>query len=125
MGMGMIALATLLSDDQLLAVPKKVRLKPPVYNLVPKRPHIAPRAKAMISLFQHGGPSHMDLMDPRPELSRLDGKTYEGEVGFSFIKRATKRLKGTPWKFFRRSWHPMQTSLVLWIAPALPSMGRG
>ena len=31
--------------------------------------HFAPRAKAVIQLFQHGGPSHMDLLDPKPELN--------------------------------------------------------
>ncbi len=99
MGIGMFALAALLNDDNVFAVPKNVQLAPRHFDLQPKRPHVAPRAKAMISLFQHGGPSHLDLMDPKPELSRLDGKTYEGEVGYSFIKRASKRLKGSPWQF--------------------------
>ena len=102
MGMGMFALATLLSEEQLLGVPKNVQLQPSVFDVRPKRPRIQPRAKAMISLFQHGGPSHMDLMDPKPELTRLDGKTYDGEIGYSFIKRASKRLKGSPWKFHKR-----------------------
>jgi hypothetical protein len=99
MGVGIVALATLLRDEQVLAVPPTVKLAPEVFDLLQKRPGSSPTAQAMISLFQHGGPSHMDLMDPKPELSRLDGKTYDGEVGFSFIKRATKRLKGTPWRF--------------------------
>ena len=101
MGVGMFALASLLADDQLLAAPKNVRLSPEKFDLLPKKPAAPARAKAMISLFQHGGPSHMDLMDPKPELDRLDGKTYDGEIGFSFIKRATKTLKGTPWKFHK------------------------
>ncbi len=99
MGIGMFAIASLLMEDQAMGVPKEVQLRPPVFDMKPKQPHRPPRAKAMISLFQHGGPSHMDLMDPKPELSRLDGKSYEGDIGFSFIKRATKQLKGTPWKF--------------------------
>ena len=99
MGVGMLALATLMSEEKLLAVPKNVRLQPPVFDMRPKQSHIQPRAKAMISLFQHGGPSHMDLMDPKPDLTRLDGKTYDGEIGYSFINRASKRLKRSPWKF--------------------------
>ncbi|MBM81557.1 MAG: hypothetical protein CMJ78_13340 [Planctomycetaceae bacterium] len=102
MGIGMVALATILKDEQLLAVPKNVKLKPQVFSMKPKQPHHTPTAKAMISLFQHGGPAHMDLMDPKPELSKLDGKTYDGNVGYSFIKRASKRLKGTQWKFQKR-----------------------
>jgi hypothetical protein len=53
----------------------------------------------MISLFMHGGPSHVDLLDPKPELTRAHGKDYPGEVGYSFINRASKTLFGTPWKF--------------------------
>lgn len=98
MGIGAIALATLLNDEKAFAV-EKDKLKPEVFNLLEKPTHFQPKAKAMISLFQHGGPSHMDLFDPKPELSRLDGKTYDGDIAFSFIKRATKKLKGTPWRF--------------------------
>ena len=53
----------------------------------------------MISLFQHGGPSHVDLFDPKPELTRLSGSDYPGEVQFSFVNRASKTLFGSPWKF--------------------------
>jgi hypothetical protein len=99
MGVGMVALATLLGEENLLAVPKNVQQAPVTYDMHPRKPHGLPTAKAMISLFQHGGPAHMELMDPKPELTRLDGKTYDGEVGFSFIKRATKTLKGSSFKF--------------------------
>ena len=101
MGLGMVALASILAEEKLLAIPSNVQLEPPVFNMRPKQPHIRPRTRAMISLFQHGGPSHMDLMDPKPELSRLDGKTYDGEIGYSFIKRASKRLKGSAWQFHK------------------------
>ena len=37
-------------------------------------PHFAPRAKAVIQLFQHGGPSHVDLLDPKPELDKRNGQ---------------------------------------------------
>ena len=99
MGVGMVALATLLQEENLLGVPRNVKLEPQTFDLTPKQPHFEPQAKAMISLFQHGGPSHMDLFDPKPELTRLDGKSYDGDIGFSFIKRATKVLKGTQFKF--------------------------
>lgn len=101
MGIGMFALASLLAEEDAAAIPQNVRLQPATFDLAPKAPFAAPRARAMISLFQHGGPSHVDLMDPKPELTRLDGRTYDGEVGFSFIQRATKTLMGSPWKFQR------------------------
>lgn len=52
----------------------------PIFDLKPKRPHHAPRAKSVIQLFMNGGPSQMDLFDPKPELNRLDGKPYPGNV---------------------------------------------
>ena len=81
MGVGMVALATLLQEENLLGVPRNVKLEPQTFDLTPKQPHFEPQAKAMISLFQHGGPSHMDLFDPKPELTRLDGKSYDGDIG--------------------------------------------
>ncbi len=57
------------------------------------------KAKAMISLFMHGGPSHVDLFDPKPELTKNSGKEYKGDVQYSFVNRASKKLFGSPWKF--------------------------
>jgi hypothetical protein len=53
----------------------------------------------MISLFMHGGPSHVDLLDPKPELTRHHGQDYAGQVNFSFVNRASRRLFGSPWQF--------------------------
>ncbi|MFO0926684.1 MAG: DUF1501 domain-containing protein [Gemmataceae bacterium] len=100
-GIGAFALTHLLHRDGLLAqAPPKPGENLPL-DLKPRAPHFAPKAKAMISLFMHGGPSHVDLLDPKPELTRLHGKDYSGEVGFSFVNRASKRLLGSPWKFAR------------------------
>ncbi|MFP6620061.1 MAG: DUF1501 domain-containing protein, partial [Pirellulaceae bacterium] len=55
----------------------------------------------MISLFMHGGPAHMDLTDPKPELQRMNGKTYQGDIQFSDFKRGSKRLMGSRWKFHK------------------------
>lgn len=99
LGLGSVALATMLQQDKLLATPANVPRGPASYDLLPKQPHFAPRAKSMISLFMHGGPAHMELTDPKPELTRLHGKTYQGDIAYSFIKRASKRLLGARWKF--------------------------
>src|SRR4051794_40331484 len=50
------------------------------YDLTPKPPHHRPRAKAVIQLFMHGGPSHVDLLDPKPMLAKFDGKEPPKEV---------------------------------------------
>ncbi|RLS36079.1 MAG: DUF1501 domain-containing protein [Planctomycetota bacterium] len=98
-GIGAIALADLLRQEGLLANPAKPSFEPAFNDLRARAPQFQPRAKAMISLFMHGGPAHMDLLDPKPELQRLDGSDYSGEVAFSFVNRASKRLLGSPWKF--------------------------
>lgn len=99
-GIGGFALAHLLRDDRLLAVetPGKPGENLPL-DLKPRRSHFAPRATAMISLFMHGGPSHVDLFDPKPELTALHGKEYGGDVHYSFVNRASKKLLGSPFKF--------------------------
>lgn len=98
-GIGAFALAHLLQRDNLLAeVPKKPGENLPL-DLKARQPHFAPKATAMISLFMHGGPSHVDLLDPKPELSKHHGKDYSGDVVFSFVNRASKKLFGTPFKF--------------------------
>ncbi len=61
-------------------------------------PHFQPRAKRVIFLFMHGGPSQVDTFDYKPLLQRDDGKPYPGakpRVQFA----QTGNLLGSPWKF--------------------------
>ena len=44
--------------------------------MAPRPPHFAPKARAVIHLFMNGGPSPMDLFDPKPALDRLHGKPH-------------------------------------------------
>lgn len=97
-GIGGVALACLLQDEGLLAAPAKP-VETNINDLKPRIPHFEPQAKAMISLFMHGGPSHMDLLDPKPELTKYSGTDYQGEIRYSFVNRASKKLLGSPWKF--------------------------
>lgn len=99
MGMGALALLQLLGEEGLLAAPAKPISKPLVYDLKPKAPMFEPKARAVISMFMHGGPSHVDLFDPKPELQKRDGQDYPGEVVYSFVNRASKKLLGSPFKF--------------------------
>ncbi len=52
-----------------------------------KSPHFAPRAKRVIWLFMHGGPSHVDLFDPKPELKRLAGQPVPDSFGSVMTRR--------------------------------------
>lgn len=98
-GIGSFALASLLACEGLLAAPPTKPLDKQANDLKPRSPHFAPQATAMISLFMHGGPAHMDLLDPKPELTKHHGQDYGGEVVYSFVNRANKKLFGSPFKF--------------------------
>src|SRR5262245_50725331 len=65
----------------------------------PRQPHFPPRARAVIQLFQHGGPSHIDLLDPKPELNRRQGQAMPDY--FTDLVRITAHgnLLGTPFRF--------------------------
>ena len=90
-GIGSVALASLL-NDQLQAGQGSL----PNF-------HHAPKAKRVIFLFMAGGPSHIDLFDPKPKLNELDGKKIPQELlkdhqQFALI-RGTPNLKGSPYSF--------------------------
>lgn len=79
------ALACLLNQDvfggaQLLAAEHKSNSGRRAFNLKPKEPHHPPRAKAVIQLFMQGGPSQVDLFDPKPELDRNHGKSILKDI---------------------------------------------
>ena len=101
LGLGTVSLAWLLEQDRLLATPARSGHEAPAWNLRPKLPQRSPQARAVISLFMHGGPSHVDLLDPKPELSKYGGTDYPGDIQFSFVNRASKKLMASPWKFAR------------------------
>ena len=48
--------------------------------LAPRLAHRPPRARAVIQLFMNGGPSQMDLFDPKPELD-----AHHGEIGRAHV----------------------------------------
>ena len=85
-GFGMLALQHLLGTDRLLAAE-------PRSTSGARPPHFAPKAKSVIFLFMYGGPSHVDLFDPKPELARWDGKpipVWKDED--AFMGRKTKNV---------------------------------
>ncbi|HCK53595.1 MAG TPA: sulfatase, partial [Planctomycetaceae bacterium] len=90
-GLGGVALASLLSSDSPAAITP---------------PHFAPTAKRCIFFFMAGGPSHVDLFDPKPILNNRDGQKMPdsilGATEFAFIKRDKAVLKGSPAKFSKR-----------------------
>ena len=98
-GVGSFALAHLLQHDRLLAAEPSKPVENLPLNLQARRPTFQPQTTSMISMFMHGGPSHVDLLDPKPELTASNGKEYGGDVHYSFVNRASKKLFGSPWQF--------------------------
>src|ERR1022692_576019 len=64
-----------------LAVSSILQGAEPADPLAPKKPDHPPTAKSVIWLFMEGGPSHLDLFDPKPELERLAGKPMPPSYG--------------------------------------------
>ena len=60
-------------------------------NAAEARHHFPPRAKRMIWLFMHGGPSHVDLFDPKPELIKHAGKKLSSDFGEVMTRRAVAK----------------------------------
>ncbi len=69
LGLGTAALAGLLGREGLAAMPAAGLAGP----------HLAPRAKRVIYLFQNGAPTHVDLFDYKPRLAQLHGQTVPDE----------------------------------------------
>jgi hypothetical protein len=89
---------------------------PTVHNLKPKPTHHPPRARSVIQLFMNGGPSQMDLFDPKPVLDGMDGKPYPGnpeEIGNQSTSDIGVMMGGQ-YKFARHG------NSGLWMADVLP-----
>jgi len=100
MGIGSLALAWLLNKDGLFADDQgRPELEQRHFDLKLKSPHAEPRATAMISLFMQGGPSHIDLFDPKPEMAKYDGDKFPGEIKYDNAAQASSKVFASPWKF--------------------------
>lgn len=102
--LGMIALSQLLAED---ASGSALDSNP----LAAKPGHFQARAKNVIFLFMEGGPSQLDLFDPKPELTKLDGsplpESMRKGLRFAFIK-PTAKVWASP-----REFHPSGSSGML------------
>ena len=84
----------------------------PIYDLLPRAPHFSAKAKSVIFLFMPGGPSQVDLLDPKPILNRLDGQ----EPPIKVISRkdvAKARMMGSAFKFAKHGQSGIEVSELL------------
>jgi hypothetical protein len=90
----MVALASILNQQGLLASSTHAAHASASVNLLaPKPPHFAAKARNVIFLFMSGGPSHMDLFDPKPDLIRLAGQPIPDSFGTFKTRRAVAKNK--------------------------------
>jgi len=108
-GLGMLALASLMKQQGLLAQDAAAG------SLLPRVPHFAPRARSVIFLFMSGGPSHVDLFDYKPELDRLAGQPIPESFGTFKTRRAVAKNKLMPsrWPFRKHGESGMEISDAL------------
>jgi hypothetical protein len=103
LGFGSVAMSALLADEARAAGPGMPI--DPLRPLAERLPHIAPKAKRVIFLFQYGGPSTFDLLDYKPDLLRLHGqavpailKQHQDKVGGVF-NHCKDELMAGPWRW--------------------------
>lgn len=109
-GFGLLALADLLSAQSSPAVtPAPDRAAAP---FAVRPPHFSPRAKRVIFLYMPGGPSHVDLFDPKPELTRRNGQPLPFERP-RLERTRTGDLLASPWRFARHGKSGTEVSELL------------
>lgn len=79
-------------------------------------PHHPPRAKRVIFLFMHGGPSHVDTFDYKPRLQKESGQN----LPFATAKNTdtSPKLLGSPWKFAQHG------ESGLWVSELFPQVAK-
>ena len=112
------ALASLLSRDVYGAEPHHKAALP--MDTRPRQPHFAPRAKAVIQFCMQGGPSQVDLFDPKPALEKFHGSDAPEE--FTKVAPAGRSMKGkvmrSHWKFTRHG------QSGAWVSELLPHTAK-
>ena len=112
-GFGAVALAWLLEGES-------ARGGADPSPLSPKPPHLPARARSAIFLFMEGGPSHIDLFDPKPLVNQLAGEPippgFKGHLQAMTGSEAGSRIMGSP-----RRWKQHGAS-GLWVSDWLPEI---
>jgi hypothetical protein len=67
----------------------------------------------MISMFMQGGPSQIDLFDPKPELDKRDGQKFVGDIKYDDSANASTKLMASPWKFQKHGQSGIEVSELL------------
>ncbi len=113
-GLAGIALASMLAED---AVGGAATVDP----LAPKKAHHPATAKSVIFLFMEGGPSHVDLFDPKPLLTKLDGQPIPASIGKP--KQTAQGTANNSLMASKRTWKQYGQS-GMWVSDWYAEYGR-
>jgi hypothetical protein len=113
-GFGALALAWLLEQDARAAESHDGN------PLAPRAPHFPARAQRVIYLFMHGGPSHLETFDPKPELQRLAGQPLPPSFGPVATRR---KVAANPLLATRRTFRKFGQSGIE-VSDFLPQIAR-
>ena len=90
-----------------------------VYDVAPRKPHFETKAKSVILLFMNGGPSPMDLLDPKPMLDKHHGEPYFDQVAVDVPSpQQAGGLLRSPFKFAQHG------QSGTWVSEAMPHIAR-
>ena len=107
-GFGLLALSDLLAADE----KKSSEVDRAVNPFAVTKPHHTPKAKRVIFLYMPGGPSHVDLFDPKPQLARNNGKSLPFDKP-KLERTKTGNLLASPWKFSKHGRSGVEVSELL------------
>jgi hypothetical protein len=122
-GISAAAMMSLLNDD-LYGVERSSAGEAPdhtrrIYDVQPRAPHFQPQATSVIHLFMNGGPSQMDLFDPKPELDKRHGQPYFDKIAGDVENPAEAgAVMRSPFKFAQHG------SSGMWVSEILPHLAE-
>src|SRR6266700_1842277 len=96
-GFGAMAVNSMLQQERLFAAESVIAKEKP-FDLKPKQPNFAPKAKNVIFIYISGGPSTIDMFDPKPALVKYDGKPAPFEIKGRALN-GSQQVMASPWKF--------------------------
>ena len=95
-GFGALALNSMLAEET--AIGAELLAKERTYDLEPKAPHFPAKAKHVIFIYIGGGPSTIDMFDPKPALLKYDGKPAPFEIKGRALN-GSQQIMASPWPF--------------------------
>ena len=118
-GLGGAAWLTLNDSSQAHSRTIENPAEPHAADLKPRGPHFPPRATSVIQLFMNGGPSQMDLFDPKPMLEKHHGEQYFRKIaGEVENPESAGAIMRSPFRFAQHGKSGM------WISNAMPCLSK-